>query len=186
MQLLSVQTTQCRLTTVFYIVVSNQVFEHVFELEKVCDEIARVLRPGGTLVALMPTREVIWEDHVKMPLVHRLTAGSKQQRVLLKIFRRLGFVRNRRVSDDKWISSVLRNLQQDIFHRSVGEYVSTIGKNFRLIAEDEPTWARYRIRRHPLLRRVSAAVELSSLDGVLRQLVRRTAGAVLIFERVSK
>jgi SAM-dependent methyltransferase len=168
----------------FDIVVSNQVFEHVPDLEKVCHEIARVTRPGGILLALMPTREVLWEDHVKMPLVHRFSAGSKRQRAWLKILRWAGFGTNRHVSNDEWINGASRNLQQDIFHRSVEEYVSVIGTKFRLLAEDEPAWARYRIKRHPLLERVSSAAERPALDGLLRQIVRRAAGAVLVFERV--
>lgn len=170
----------------FDIVVSNQVFEHVSELEKVRDEIARIIRPGGILLALMPTREVLWEDHIKMPLVHRLAAGSKQQRMLMKILRHVGFGTDRHIAADKWISGASRNLQEDVFHRSVSEYVSVFSKNFQLLAEGEPTWARYRIKHSPILKRGSASFERPILDSFLRQVVRRTAGAVLVFERFGK
>ncbi|WP_312895158.1 class I SAM-dependent methyltransferase [Microvirga sp.] len=75
----------------FDIVASNQVFEHVSELDGICSEIARVTRAGGLLLALMPTSEVLWEDHLKMPWVHRLPVGSERQRMLMKAFRRMGF-----------------------------------------------------------------------------------------------
>src|ERR1017187_7126524 len=45
----------------FDLVISNQVFEHVENLDLVLNEIARVLKPAGRLLALFPSREVIRE-----------------------------------------------------------------------------------------------------------------------------
>lgn len=41
-------------------VISNQVFEHVFNPDEFLEEIRRVLKPGGTLVMTVP---FIWEEH---------------------------------------------------------------------------------------------------------------------------
>lgn len=175
----------------FDIVASNQVFEHVSELEGICNEIARITRPGGILLALMPTSEVLWEDHLRMPWVHRLPVGSKRQRMLVKAFRRIGFGTprhisdDRRVSDDEWLSRAATILREEVFHRSVSEYVSAFTKNFRLLAEDEPAWARYRIKRHSLLKRGSALSEWHGVDSLIRKAVRRAAGAVLVLQRLN-
>jgi SAM-dependent methyltransferase len=167
----------------FDVIVSNQVFEHVPNLQAVSDEIARIMRPGGILLALMPTSEVLWETHLGMPWVHRLPTGSEEQRMLLKAFRRIGLGYPRHLSDDEWMSRALTILREEVFHRSAGEYIACLSKSFRLMAEEEPAWARYRIERHPLLRYGSPALRPQSFDGVLRQVVRRAAGAVLLFER---
>ncbi|KFG68035.1 class I SAM-dependent methyltransferase [Microvirga sp. BSC39] len=168
----------------FDIVASNQVFEHVSELDGICREIARVTRPGGFLLALMPTSEVLWEDHLKMPWVHRLPVGSERQRMLLKAFRRMGFGTARQASDDEWLNRADAILRGEVFHRPVSEYVSAFSKHFRLLAEDEPAWARYRIKRHPLLKRGFAFAELPGTDSLMRQAVRRAAGAVLVLQRL--
>jgi SAM-dependent methyltransferase len=167
----------------FDVVVSNQVFEHVVDLGNVCEEIARVTRPGGILVALMPTSEVLWEDHIKMPWVHRVPTGSKRQRMLMKAFRQIGLGTPRHGSDTEWIRNAERVLREEVFYRPVNEYVSALSKDFRLIAEEEPAWARYRIRRHSLLKRASSFFNQPVLDRPIRQAVRRAAGAVLVFER---
>ena len=168
----------------FDIVASNQVFEHVSELDAVCNELARVTRPEGLLLALMPTSEVLWEDHLKMPWVHRLPVGSRRQRLLVKAFRRMGFGKVRHTSDDEWLSRAETILREEVFHRSAREYVSAFSKNFRLLAEDEPAWARYRIDRYPLLKHGSALSELPGADSLMRQAVRRAAGAVLVLQRL--
>ncbi|MGF9758196.1 class I SAM-dependent methyltransferase [Microvirga sp. 0TCS3.31] len=168
----------------FDIVASNQVFEHVPELDGICSEIARVTRPGGILLALMPTSEVLWEDHLKMPWVHRLPVGSERQRMLVKAFRQMGFGTARQASDDEWLNRADTILREEVFHRPVREYVSAFSKNFRLLAEDEPAWARYRIKRHPLLKYSSALSEFPGADSLIRQAVRRAAGAVLVLQRL--
>jgi SAM-dependent methyltransferase len=54
----------------FDLVVSNQVFEHVEDLETVLKEITRVLKPGGKLLTIFPHREVWKEPHCGLPLMH--------------------------------------------------------------------------------------------------------------------
>ena len=56
----------------FDIVVSNQVGEHVVDLETFCAENARVLRPGGFGVHAFPLKHILLEPHMRMPLVHRV------------------------------------------------------------------------------------------------------------------
>jgi SAM-dependent methyltransferase len=59
----------------FGLVVNNQVMEHVEDLEAVLAEIDRVLRPGGAVLSLFPSRDVLREGHIGIPLAHRLPRG---------------------------------------------------------------------------------------------------------------
>ena len=56
----------------FDIVVSNQVCEHVVDLETFCSENARVLKPGGFGVHAFPLRHMLVEPHMHLPFVHRV------------------------------------------------------------------------------------------------------------------
>jgi SAM-dependent methyltransferase len=60
----------------FDLVVNNQVMEHVEDLDAVLREIHRVLRPGGTVLSLFPSRDVWREGHIGIPFSHRLPKGS--------------------------------------------------------------------------------------------------------------
>ena len=73
-------------------VVSNQVLEHVADHAFVFREICRCLRPGGIAVHLFPVREVLWEGHALMPLVHRSRSVDGRAR-LMYLLARLGFTR---------------------------------------------------------------------------------------------
>src|SRR5262245_15671579 len=61
----------------FDMVVSNQVFEHVFDLDASLAEIRRVLKPGGLLLSLFPSGEVWREGHCGVPFVHWFDRQSR-------------------------------------------------------------------------------------------------------------
>ena len=71
------------------IITSNQVLEHVFGHEHFMTESYRVLSSGGVGIHLFPLRHVLWEDHVKVPLVHKVRQHDLI-RAYLKGFSRIG------------------------------------------------------------------------------------------------
>jgi 2-polyprenyl-3-methyl-5-hydroxy-6-metoxy-1,4-benzoquinol methylase len=54
----------------FDVVLSNQVFEHVEDLDAVLSEIERVMKKGAVLLCLFPGDDVIREGHIGIPFVH--------------------------------------------------------------------------------------------------------------------
>lgn len=74
----------------FDLVVNNQVMEHVDDLDAVLAEIARVLKPGGTVLSLFPSRDVWREGHIGIPFSHRLPKGSKLRFLYTWALRSLG------------------------------------------------------------------------------------------------
>jgi SAM-dependent methyltransferase len=73
----------------FDVVVSDQVIEHVHELEIVGCEIARLTAPGGVGLHIFPPATSIMEVHLGMPIVHWLPAG-KLRTAFVKAFLRAG------------------------------------------------------------------------------------------------
>lgn len=54
----------------FDIVLSNQVFEHVPDLDRILSEVSRVLRPGGALICTFPYQDAIREGHSNVLFAH--------------------------------------------------------------------------------------------------------------------
>lgn len=73
----------------FAFIVSDQVLEHVDDLEQVVRELKRVLAPGGRMYHQFPTREVIREAHFGLPYIHRMPPRLRW--VTMYLLRRLGF-----------------------------------------------------------------------------------------------
>ena len=73
----------------FDIVVSDQVLEHVADLQTVATEIARISRNEGIGLHCYPAHHGLMESHLGMPLVHWLPAGVLRQS-LIALFVSLG------------------------------------------------------------------------------------------------
>lgn len=61
----------------FEIVLSNQVFEHVADLDATLREIYRVLKPSGMLLSLFPDKTIWREGHTEIPFLHWFSKGSR-------------------------------------------------------------------------------------------------------------
>jgi SAM-dependent methyltransferase len=66
----------------FDVVVTNQVLEHVADLEFFLGELARTMKPGSFSVHVFPFRRVLYEWHLKMPLVHRIEDFRLRERAI--------------------------------------------------------------------------------------------------------
>jgi ubiquinone/menaquinone biosynthesis C-methylase UbiE len=89
----------------FDCVVNNQVFEHVEDIDAVLSEIRRVLKPGGALLSMFPSIEVLREGHCGVPLAHRFAKYPRLGYYWLLSFRTLGFgYHHKQKSRSKWAS----------------------------------------------------------------------------------
>ena len=73
----------------FDVIISNQVLEHVSDLDGIACEMSRVLKINGSVLNLFPARFRFVEPHYKLPFIHWLPK-TKIRKVLLSIFLRLG------------------------------------------------------------------------------------------------
>jgi SAM-dependent methyltransferase len=75
------------------VIISNQVLEHVFDQPFFFQQIARCLKPDGFSVHLFPLKNVIYEDHVGIPLAHRIPKPG-----WIRLMSRIGFFNARRAN----------------------------------------------------------------------------------------
>ncbi len=71
----------------FDLVVADQVFEHVADLDKVAADIARLLKPDGILIGIYPAPLRPIEPHYRLPLVHWLAKGRLQRALIVAMVR---------------------------------------------------------------------------------------------------
>src|SRR5258708_6929689 len=68
------------------VIISTQVLEHVFDQAFFFQEVARCLKPDGVSIHVFPLKSVIYEDHVGIPLAHRITRPG-----WIRFMARIGF-----------------------------------------------------------------------------------------------
>ena len=123
----------------FDLVVCNQVFEHVRDLDKVLGEIARVLKPDGVLYTLFPPKEIILEGHTKIPLLHWFGKTRTRYNYAL-LMRRLGFGNTKSVKNLSLEESVIRKinyLDTKTFYRTEKDLNDLFDKYYQFTHKEE-------------------------------------------------
>jgi SAM-dependent methyltransferase len=166
----------------FDLVVTNQVIEHVPHLDFIIREIARVLRPGGTLIAVFPSKEVIFEPHIKAFFIHWLAARSRGQYWMLSLIYMLrhgGSVGGR----SKWIAESVESMEQNLFYRPEAKVISTFASYFSILSRGEAAFMRDRLAKSKRLRFLAPIFASHRMDVILRVLCVRLANVVLVLRR---
>lgn len=79
----------------FDFIVSNQVMEHVQDIDRVLSEMRRVLKPGGKVLSLFPDKDVWREGHCGIPFLHWFPKGSRARVYYAAALRTLGLGYNK-------------------------------------------------------------------------------------------
>lgn len=154
----------------FDIVISNQVFEHVDRLSQAVDEIHRVLKDDGIAYHHFPSREVIREGHIGIPLAHRLPPGDLRYAYTVAL-RRFGFGYNKGDSPpDVWAREKLDWIDRYCFYRPYAELSEAFARHFA-IRHREIDYCRFRARS----RAVRFALRIEPLTGIYQRIFRRLA-----------
>ena len=107
----------------FDAVYANQVFEHVRFLDKMMSECARVLKPGGTLLATFPLATCPVEGHLGIPFAHWVPPGAPRVKYL-RLFGALGLLKKKGRSDLERAVQADRYLRDETYYRFVNEIAS--------------------------------------------------------------
>jgi SAM-dependent methyltransferase len=155
----------------FDLVVSNQVFEHVEHLGAVVGELARVLKQNGTAYHHFPSREVLREGHIGIPLAHRLPEG-RLRFAYVALLRRLGLGSNKAdLPIRTWTRVMLDWLDAYCYYRPYTRLLSEFTEYFS-VRHREIDYCRFRAADRPWLRR---PLEIEPLRGFYELLFRRLA-----------
>ena len=158
----------------FDLVLSNQVFEHVADLGQALEELERVTKPSGKMVSLFPSRDVLIEWHLRLPLVHWIPRRSRLRRWLTWALRSVGFgAEFWGGSFDEWFLNAFRFLDNDVFYRKYSEVLEDYDPFFT-VSHIEDQWLEFRIpRTRPLF-------HIPGFRRFARLLVREIGGMVIL------
>jgi len=134
----------------FDVIVSDQVFEHVVPLQETIAELERVLKPGGVMYHHFPSRTVLREGHIGIPLTHLLPRGALRLYYTAAL-RRLGFGAN---ADERppmqWAADNLKWIDEWTVYRPLKEIEQVLGRNGP-VYHREIDYCRFRADGRPLL-----------------------------------
>lgn len=167
----------------FDLVVSHQVFEHVAEVEPALAEIRRVLKPGGAMLALFPSREALREGHIGISCAHWFRQRSRLRYGYVAALRLagLGSHKDRYPSVREWTTHYIEWMGRYTNYRSRREILAAFSRHFEVESVEDQYMA-FRIR-HRLGGRAVPWLTEWSLPRGLQRVCRRLSGLVLLAVR---
>jgi SAM-dependent methyltransferase len=106
----------------FDVVFSNQVVEHLDDIDGALTEMGRVLRDDGVMISLFPAKEILIEAHCRIPLAHRFDHNSKFGLAWIRAFRQMGMGSNHKdKTPDQWSRDFMEWIHQWCHYRSDSE-----------------------------------------------------------------
>ncbi|MCW5965654.1 MAG: methyltransferase domain-containing protein [Bryobacterales bacterium] len=134
----------------FHLVVNNQVMEHVEDLDAALAEIHRVLKPGGQVLSLFPSRDVLREGHIGIPLSHRLPRNSRLRFCYTWALRALGLGYHKAESPTsrQWAIDKLNWIDTYTVYRTRRQVFTAYGRHFTSELR-EMDYIRYRLLSRP-------------------------------------
>jgi SAM-dependent methyltransferase len=165
----------------FDLVTDNQVMEHVEGLDATLAEIHRVLKPGGTLLSLFPSRDVFREGHIGIPFAHWFAKGSRLRFAYTLTLRTLGLGtwKEQALTRRQWAIEKLQWIDAYTRYRSRREVFAAFDRYFRS-EFCEPDYIRFRLRDGRLLAPLARLLDLPLVPAAATALFRKLAFLVML------
>jgi SAM-dependent methyltransferase len=170
----------------FDLVVNNQVMEHVVDLDAVLAEISRVLRPGGVVLSLFPSRDVWREGHIGIPFSHRLPHSSRLRFGYTWLLRSIGLGtwKEQAPTSRQWATDKLAWIDAHTHYRSRDTIFRAFARHFESELR-EADYIRFRLcdvpRRAPLAR----LLDFPGASAMAAALFRKLAFLVILSRKVA-
>jgi SAM-dependent methyltransferase len=165
----------------FDVVVSNQVFEHIAQPRPAFGEIARVLKPGGTFIAVFPDNAVWFEGHLGLYFVHWLMRYPRLVYCYLVACHKIGLGYFRDTNGARaWADRMLVIMRTEVFYASARDLRRWLVEAFGVEPESlEHDWMLFRIAASRRLRFLLPLARQRWMAAPLAAICRIRAGCVL-------
>ena len=162
----------------FDFIVSNQVIEHVEDIDKTLSEFQRVLKSGGQLLTIFPDKSSWAEGHCDIPFLHWFPKGSSPRVYYALLLRSIGmgsFKGDK--SPMQWSQDICIWLDKWTYYRSPAEIDRKYTGYFSEIQSIELLWLHQRLGSRKWL--------VSWLPAVIQQsITTKIAGRAIVARNI--
>lgn len=170
----------------FDLVLNNQVFEHIRNVDTALAEISRVMKKDAILVCLFPTGEVIREGHIGIPFAHWFSRNSPVRYYYTLCLRSLGFgFFKQGLSKAQWTKEKLDWIDNYAFYRKRKDILKHFLKYFEIgLVEDD--YIKFRLSANRKMAWLSPLLKFPLVKKISQLLFHRLVGVVILAKKIKK
>ena len=167
----------------FDFIYSNQVFEHIKDINFILDELNRILKKDGVMVHNFPVKEYLVEGHFRLPFVHWFQKFHRLRKPITLFFLYLGFGINRNKRDRKlFANNIWKYIDEKCFYRTESE-ITAIFENLFLVRRLDKEKLIYHLRNKKILNKFIGFFIKIAPDKLIQKIEKRR-GSITI--RITK
>jgi SAM-dependent methyltransferase len=171
----------------FDLIVSNQVLEHVVDFDIVLSEMNRVLKPGGIILSIFPSKEVWREGHCGIPFLHKFPKGGPLRIYYTFILRSFGMGYNKGAKSKwEWSREWCNYIDNYTHYRTKKIIIENFKKYFANISFCEYNYILFRLKHnrsilYPLFKFL---LKITLFKFFINIIVRRIGSMVFVVKKV--
>lgn len=170
----------------FDVVINNMVFEHIEDLHHVLREINRVMKPGGIILSLFPTKDCLREGHCGIPFLHLFPHKSRWRFYYAWFLRSIGlgkYKKNHSSAKD-WANHWCTYLDQYTHYRSKREIIEIFGTYFRDIKFIEEDYIVFRLSKsYPKISWIRHLITIPIFEPVAKWFFLKLGGVTMVAKK---
>jgi len=172
----------------FDIVISNQVFEHINNLEIIYSHLNFLMNKKSFIIAGFPTKEIIIEPHLKIPFIHLLKKNTKNLYFILLFFSilKVGQFRKRfKYKNEKnaYLNNRYIYCNNNLFYRDFKEHIKLFKIYFSDFYDISDKYLTFLKPKRKLINFLKVIIYLIPSETIKRKLIRNIFGVYLIIEK---
>jgi 2-polyprenyl-3-methyl-5-hydroxy-6-metoxy-1,4-benzoquinol methylase len=154
----------------FDLIISNQVFEHVSNIDFVSDELSRLLKDRGKMYHHFPSKEVWREGHIGILFSHWFSSEGKLRYLYTFLMRLVGFGRNKKGKTiSEWTKHNINYLDKFCYYRKNSE-LNNILRDYE-IENKEIDYIKFRGINAPIIKNlVKLGIFRKAYESIFRKL----------------
>lgn len=175
----------------FDLIICNQVFEHIEKIDIIFKQLSENLNKGGLIIAAFPTKEIILEPHIKLPLFHRIRKNSFLYNLYLEIacaFNLGSFskFKNDPAGKKKNLEHRKVYMDKDIHYRSLKKYYKMLKVDFGSIEDISDYYCKYSRGKKGIVSIIKKVVSKIHPRSLRLWIIHRLFGIYLLIEDKNK
>lgn len=165
----------------FDFIYSNQVFEHVVELDFVLKELYRILKKNGVMVHNFPLKEYFMEGHFRIPIIHWFQNFNFREKLTLTLIR-FGFgIHKGNYTMQEYCNHVWDFIENRTKYRTQKEIMNNFTKYFLIVRYDKKKLLYHLKNRASFVRYFTYIVKI--IPSFLVNIIEKRRGSITILAR---
>lgn len=169
----------------FDFIYSNQVFEHIHDLNFTLSELHRVLKKDGIMIHNFPVKEYFVEGHFRIPIIHWFKNCKNAREKLTLMFVKIGFgIHKNELNNNIYVKKVWEFIDKKCNYRTESEITEAFARFFIIKRLDKEKLNYHIQKKSNVLKNLSFVLKLIP-QNIVNRIEKRRGSITILAKKIN-